>query len=608
MAEDDELQYAPWYRIPSRRIVAVEHPGIVKNVDRAIKTLQSDTGISKILDPSKPGSKVQLCLRPEDPMASTIDSSNRQTDNILLKVTVPKWTGGKRKRGSDEPFSDGPPSTPEDIEKERQSCAFRQRSLMDNAHRYSVEPVGTVTRTHNFRKIPDYVYSTAKSPFVQKFRETILPFEYEKMRKFDISMSRGETKNVDLIPPPAFTKTFIPFQYTYRQNPTVKLSQDTSGNVTAINTQMPNKVFTHLVTCDVPEVPSEPREGIPPISSLDPDLQNVIATVQKLFEERLAWTRRALLNAIPGKDQRYVLKYAISYVGYIFRSGPWRDAIVKLGHDPRKDVESRKYQTFVFRILAREPEIGRDGGGSAKQHQQSTTSGSSRGFSGLDISSIPTVTHTENPNSHLWTGKAPLALDGKIWMVCDIVDPILKQILYPPNADPNTFLRSECEIFSDGWYGSGTIAKVKVIMRQKIHALSQEHREPSDAEYECLLGFPDHVTEESGTRLEGFHLDAEKATPRETMLATEVRATIKGAISWRRMMAGQKVKTATTAATTTTTASTSMETAEDEEEREATRRVIEEEEEEDEEEEEEEVNENEDNDDMDVGGRSFDSE
>lgn len=396
-------------------------------------------------------------------------------------------------------------------------------------------------------------------------------------------MSKGETKNVDLVPPPALTKTFIPYQYTYRQNPTVKLSQDTSGNITAVNTQMPNKVFTHLVTCDIPEVPSEPREGIPPISSLDPELQKVIATVQELFKDRLAWTRRALLNAIPGKDQRYVLKYAISYVGYIFRSGPWRDAIVKLGHDPRKDVDSRKYQTFVFRVLGRrEPEVGRDGGGSAKQHQQASTN-SSRNFSGLDISSIPTVTRTENPTSHLWTGKAPLALDGKIWMVCDIVDPILNQILYPPNANNKTFLRSECEIFSDGWYGSGTLAKAKVIMRHKIHALSQEHREPSDAEYECLLGFPNHITEEDGLKLERFHLDSEKATPRETMLATEVRATIKGAISWRMLGTGSARTTAANTASTVTPA-------EDEEEREATRRVIEEEEEANEEE----------NDDMDV--------
>lgn len=107
-------------------------------------------------------------------MANTMDSFNRQTNNILLKVTVPKWTGRKRKRGSDEAFTDTYSATPEEIGKERQSAAFRQRSLMDNVHKYSVEVVGTVARTHNFRKIPDYVYSTSASPFVRRFRETIL--------------------------------------------------------------------------------------------------------------------------------------------------------------------------------------------------------------------------------------------------------------------------------------------------------------------------------------------------------------------------------------------------------------------------------------------------
>lgn len=46
--DQDESQFAPWYRIPERRIVAVEHPGIVKNVDRAIQTLQGDAGIANV--------------------------------------------------------------------------------------------------------------------------------------------------------------------------------------------------------------------------------------------------------------------------------------------------------------------------------------------------------------------------------------------------------------------------------------------------------------------------------------------------------------------------------------------------------------------------------
>lgn len=44
-------RYAPWFQIPPRRIVAVEHPGVVKNVDRAITTLQGEKGLANVRFP-----------------------------------------------------------------------------------------------------------------------------------------------------------------------------------------------------------------------------------------------------------------------------------------------------------------------------------------------------------------------------------------------------------------------------------------------------------------------------------------------------------------------------------------------------------------------------
>lgn len=39
---------APFYTVPSRRLVSVEHPAVVRNVDKAIETLQGDTGIKTV--------------------------------------------------------------------------------------------------------------------------------------------------------------------------------------------------------------------------------------------------------------------------------------------------------------------------------------------------------------------------------------------------------------------------------------------------------------------------------------------------------------------------------------------------------------------------------
>lgn len=35
----------------------------------------------------------------------------------------------------------------------------------------------------------------------------------EKMKKYNVDMSKGATVDVDIIPPPSFTQGDIPFQY-----------------------------------------------------------------------------------------------------------------------------------------------------------------------------------------------------------------------------------------------------------------------------------------------------------------------------------------------------------------------------------------------------------
>lgn len=52
MAENNTSRTAPFYSVPSRRIVSIEHPAIIKNVDKAIDTLQGKTGIIKVCSPT----------------------------------------------------------------------------------------------------------------------------------------------------------------------------------------------------------------------------------------------------------------------------------------------------------------------------------------------------------------------------------------------------------------------------------------------------------------------------------------------------------------------------------------------------------------------------
>ncbi|KAB8276320.1 RNA polymerase III transcription factor IIIC subunit-domain-containing protein [Aspergillus minisclerotigenes] len=517
MAEQHGSRTAPSYPIPSRRIVTVEHPAIIKNVDKAIDTLRGNTGISKILNPPKADSPANLYLRPEDPMSRPIQSTSLPSNNILLKVTVPRRTGRKRKRGSDEPFTGVPVSTLGPEFQTRRSARELLRSLSDNVGRYQIEPVGLVSRTHVFRGMPDFAFSSTGSSFSNRFREQILPFDYEKMKQFNLDMAKGMSSNVDIIPPPSFSQGDIPFTYAYRQNQAVRQSIDSSGNITTVNTQKSTKVLTHLVSYDVPEVPSKPNENTPPLETQDATLRETVAIIRDLFDKRPAWTRRGLRNHLSTIEQRYALRLAIPYVGYIMRSGPWRDAIIKFGHDPRTSPDYRPYQTVMFRILPKEADVARDG-----------YAGRRHAVPRLNEPVTDPSTDLRS-NTHIFTGQLPLPLDGRMWMFCDITDPLLRSIVFPAEEAPG-FIRETCDTVSDGWYGSGTLAKLKLIMRHKILGLIEE-RIPDDQDFARILSFPDYATPENVNT--AFTLDASVVSTKELTMATEIRAMIKGTPSWR---------------------------------------------------------------------------
>lgn len=75
---------------------------------------------------------------------------------MLLRVTVPKRTGRKRKRGSQDPYVDDPAIQPTASFSPTGSLDARQliRRLRDNVGRYETEVVGRIERTHVFRGKP----------------------------------------------------------------------------------------------------------------------------------------------------------------------------------------------------------------------------------------------------------------------------------------------------------------------------------------------------------------------------------------------------------------------------------------------------------------------
>lgn len=112
------------------------------------------TDTTQILNPQKADIPAKLVLRPDDILARSLHSTSCPSNNVLLRVSVPKRTGRKRKRGSDDPFMDAEPEEASEHPR-RWRAKDMFRSLRDNHSKYTVDTVGRVERTHFFRGMSD---------------------------------------------------------------------------------------------------------------------------------------------------------------------------------------------------------------------------------------------------------------------------------------------------------------------------------------------------------------------------------------------------------------------------------------------------------------------
>jgi general transcription factor 3C polypeptide 5 (transcription factor C subunit 1) len=119
-----------------------------------------------------------------------------------------------------------------------------------------------------------------------------------------------------------------------------------------------NKFIT-MVDKDAATVPTGPSSNLDPLESTIPPMQLLVTRLRALFTERPISTRRAVFNSLidrhgPGaadsvtENWRPILRFALPYVCYMFKSGPFRDAYVVFGLDPRKDPKWATYQTANF--------------------------------------------------------------------------------------------------------------------------------------------------------------------------------------------------------------------------------------------------------------------
>ncbi|KAI1468943.1 RNA polymerase III transcription factor IIIC subunit-domain-containing protein [Daldinia caldariorum] len=492
----DDSGGAPIYEVPPREIIAIEHPSVILNLDKGLATFGSDPNFQKLLVDSGEPASVPLWFRPDNPASKPILSHHTATNNILLKITVPKRTGRKRKRGSNEPFSgdvdisDGTTATSGVDQVSSQARRDLPKSILrkmqDNPEDYQVEAVGNIHATHRYRGLADFQFANTSPSFLTNIAEHMLPMKVSKLRKIKFAPGVATGPGQEIIPPPHFTDRVIGFNYNYEQNPNTKVEGDEAGKQQLVNIQGRKKhSYGHFINNNQYPVPEKPRR--------EPAMQvpeGLMSQLHALMDERPIWTRRAILNRVTGNYSDSVLRIALQLIGYQFRGGPWRDAFIKYGVDPRPDPSFRIYQTLAFKLE-------RNIIGTKKIPWEVVRKGQVK------------KRVCENRDSHLWNGE-DYSTDGKFWQVCDITDPFVRGII------DNAPLRETCDLKDSGWYHKGTWSKVKMVMKVKMVAIKRgrmgsdnDHPQKPGFLYNSFLEdrirpFPDITDKPLGLTLEPF--------------------------------------------------------------------------------------------------------
>lgn len=276
----------------------------------------------------------------------------------------------------------------------------------------------------------------------------------------------GVTPGGEILPPPVFTSHSVPFNWSWEQNPLIYRDTDeVTGKKQLINASE-NKVLTaKYINTDVPNVPTRGPSDMP----TEGNVLSLIDSLEEAFSERPAWTRRGLLNRLGHLPSFYLLRNALPYVGYMFKGGPFRDVIIKYGFDPRKDPQYRGYQTMFFKLFSADDDKN---AGDAWEDLRTTNR-------------IVKPGELRAPDTHIFDG-VNLTLDGKVWQICDVIDPLLKKLI---DEAP---VRSTFDQSADGWFTSGRLAKIKAVMKVKLVAL-RTGKTVTDEDFADALAYDDVV-------------------------------------------------------------------------------------------------------------------
>jgi general transcription factor 3C polypeptide 5 (transcription factor C subunit 1) len=268
----------------------------------------------------------------------------------------------------------------------------------------------------------------------------------------------------DVGPSAEFLQVPVAYNYRFQQNHYVKYKDD-NGAVAEVNFSKSLAWSGYsIIKPNAEGVPVGPKSNLPVESSLTPYVQELIRSIRGELEKRPIITRHLLYNTL-GWDKRDRLRQAAVYCGYFFETGPWREALIAWGVDPRTDPKYRFYQTVSFLSYK--------------------NTGTARHFSRFDqhVRELVQLNPQELRKQHMFDG-VHVSRTGNLFQFCDVTDPLIQRILRTED------IRTTPAPTAQGWFHVGTWAKATVILKHKMNTILGGD-EPDNAIYDRILAWPE---------------------------------------------------------------------------------------------------------------------
>ncbi|KAJ8300470.1 hypothetical protein KUTeg_021989 [Tegillarca granosa] len=393
-----------------RKYLCVEHPAIIHNVDKALKTIGGTENVAKTY--SEVNKRLALNWRPNDIFCKPAFAERCQTTSILLKIRR------RRRKGDDSGTSD----------------------------QYQVEFLGDVEVSYRFQGMADFQFLPIVRKDSSQLLETCTPYYMESSKSHDqetgssipqyesildklnmnTMVDRNEFLSRDVpmyLPPMVFSRFDLPDKaYLFRPSvahregyvdPDIKRPQNLIGTVRQKRT-----VFTVFVNFKDP-IPQGPSE--------------------------FAKTQLAKNCVQYGRKDK--LKFILPLCAYYYLTGPWRCLWVRFGYDPQKDPKAKIYQSVDFR--KRQTSIGDPVGIKCKR--------------GENIMAFPSNTRTQ-PNYVYTADKIPPCRQ-MYYQLCDL---LVDEIQYM--IKKNDGKEKVCDE-RDGWCVTGVIDRCRDIISENTRKI-----------------------------------------------------------------------------------------------------------------------------------------